>query len=232
MPASAAQIAANKANAAKSTGPKTPEGKEASRANAYKHGLTASKVLTEREAAEVDRRSVAFLKELNPSGEVGEALVRHAARMSVRMERCGELENAALTEHVRRVLAEFVPPEGVTDAAEIARLRKEVERRALVDVSKEASLARKYEAAAERSFFRALKELRLHEKAMKAAEAEMFEEKLGSILPGAMSDDEFDALYAEAVLPTPRGHASPVGSVDFSTSKGRIDVPISIGKRR
>ena len=53
MPASEAQVAANRANAARSTGPETVEGKEASRANAYKHGLTATKVFPEREAAEV-----------------------------------------------------------------------------------------------------------------------------------------------------------------------------------
>ena len=41
MPATEAQILANRKNAANSTGPKTPEGKLASRANAVSHGLTA-----------------------------------------------------------------------------------------------------------------------------------------------------------------------------------------------
>ena len=232
MPASEAQILANRKNAARSSGPTTPEGKEASRANALKHGLTATKVYPEHEAAEVERRTAVYFDELKPSGEVGQALVRHAARMSVRMERCATHENACSTEHVRRALAEFVPPEGVTDPAEIARLRQAVERRALFDASKEASLARKYEAAAERGFFRALKELRLHEKRVKAAEAEELEEKLGSILPGEMTHEEFDALYAREMSPPPRGPASPARSVDFSAMRGRVDVPIAIGKRR
>jgi hypothetical protein len=43
--ATPAQIAANRANALKSTGPRTPEGKAASRFNALKHGLDAESVI-------------------------------------------------------------------------------------------------------------------------------------------------------------------------------------------
>ena len=232
MPASEAQIAANRANATRSTGPSTPEGKEASRGNALKHGLTAALLFPEHEGVEIQRRTVAFVEELNPSGEVGVVLARHAARMSVRMERCSEHEKAMLTERVRRALDEFVPPEGVVAPAEIAKLRAEVERRALFDASKEASLARKYEAAAERGFFRALKELRQHERQLKAVEAEAFEEELASFLPGDMTDEEFDARYAEEMSTPPRGYASPDGSGDLGSMGGRVDVPMSIGKRR
>ena len=157
MPASEAQILANRRNASLSTGPVTQEGKERSRANAYKHGLTgAGTVLPEREAAEVERRAVAFQAELQAPGEVGQALVRRAAVLSVRMERCVEHENVVLTERVRLAEAEFVAPEGV-DPAEAARLRTMAGKRAMFDPSQEATLARQYEMAAERGFFRALK---------------------------------------------------------------------------
>ncbi len=160
MPASEARIKANQQNALKSTGPKTAEGKEQSRRNALKHGLTgAGIVLPEGDAAEVKRRAIAFEKELEPTGEVGLAIVRRAALNSVRMERAADQQTVALTERIRNVEAEFVAPEGVTPE-EAAKLRSEAVRRAMFDPSKEATLARKYELAAERGFYRAIKELR------------------------------------------------------------------------
>src|SRR5262245_43755699 len=46
------QIAANRANAARSTGPNTNSGKARSRMNAWKHGLRAEKVVIAGEDAE------------------------------------------------------------------------------------------------------------------------------------------------------------------------------------
>ena len=46
------QIAANRRNASKSTGPRTEEGKQRSRCNAVRHGLTAETVIAALEDAE------------------------------------------------------------------------------------------------------------------------------------------------------------------------------------
>ncbi len=231
MPASEAQIRANQANAAKSTGPKTAGGKEASRANSYKHGMTATKVFPEREAAEVERRYATFCKELAPSGQIGEMMALRAATLSARMERCVEYETAMLAERVRTAEADFVPPAGVDDR-EANRLRQEAGKRALFDPSKEADLARKYEAAAERGFFRAIKELRQHERALRKAEEEMLDEDLGSILPGGMTDEEMDAMEVELARPMPPKRVAMGRPVDDPGSEGRCDVDPAIGRRR
>jgi hypothetical protein len=201
MSASPAQIAANQANARKSSGPTSNSGKEISRRNALKHGLTgAGVVLPNEDAAEVERRLAAYQQELKPSGEVGRALALRAAVCSVRMERCVAQETAALSERVRRAEADFVAPEGVS-AEEAERLRAEAGRRATFDPSPEACLARKYEAAAERGFFRALKELRQVERAAKAADpaaqAEAFQRKLASFMPLEEIDADLDRIEAK-----------------------------------
>jgi hypothetical protein len=235
MPASEAQILANQANSRKSTGPTSTLGKQASRSNSYKHGLTATVVLPEGEAAEIERRFVAFREELQPSGEVGKALARHAATMSVRMERCAEHENAALTERVRQAEDDFLAPEGV-DEATAAKLRAEAGKRALFDSSPEAILARKYEAAAQRGFFKALKELRLIEKAAKVSDAEIEEQVYRETLASfsRMTNPGAGSTAPEPVVapPTPRNRFEPVTLDELAAFRGQVDVPFSIGKPR
>ena len=234
MPASEARLLANRANAARSTGPKTTEGKEESWANGYKHSLTGSRVvMPEAERAEVEARVVAFESELKPTGELGRTLVRHAATMAVRMERCAALEMEAVAGRVRKAEAGFVVPEGV-DPAQADRLRSEAGRRAMLDPSPEATLARKYEASAQRGFFRAIQELRRAERAAKALEVETPKkpESLGSSLPGAMSSREFDRLLAEIAPPAPRKPVAKADRFDFAFQNGGADVPIAIGRRR
>jgi hypothetical protein len=236
MSTSEARVKANQQNALKSTGPKTPEGKEHSRANAYKHGLTGSgTVLPEREAIEVERRVAAFEAELRPSGEVGFALVRRAATLSVRMERCVEVENFILIDRVRQAEADFVAPEGV-DPAQAAKLRTEAGKRAMFDPSKEATLARRYEASAERGFFRALKELRQMQSASKAAKEEAIDnaiqETMASFSQFNAQADAFEAEFFDADLRTPSNLYKRPASAGFSTPNGSVDVPITIGRGR
>ena len=65
--ASPAQIAANRANAQKSTGPRSAEGKSASRFNALKHGIDAASVIIPGEdPAEYEALAAHYLDEYHP----------------------------------------------------------------------------------------------------------------------------------------------------------------------
>jgi hypothetical protein len=237
MIVSEAKIRANQANATKSTGPKTDEGKAISRQNSLKHGMTgAGIVLPEADAAEVTRRTAAFADELYAMGEVAQALARLAALNSVRVERAADQQTAALAQRVRQVEADFVPPEGV-DEEEAAKLRDEAVRIAMFDPSKEAVLARKYEAAAERGFYKAIKLLRQMDKEsdalLKAEENRRVDAMVGSILNRhnqyQKMDAEMDALYPELAEPMP---ARPANFPQTAPKGGAVDVPFTIGRPR
>ncbi len=108
MPISEAKLAANRRNAARSTGPRTPEGKERSRRNALKHGLTGSGVaLPDEDRAEIDRRYAALQSEMSPASEAGAAFLRRFAFMTVRIERCERHETAETSKRVRHAVARF-----------------------------------------------------------------------------------------------------------------------------
>jgi len=105
MPASEARIQANRANAARSTGPKTAEGKARSRANALKHGMAGSGVvLPEEDRARWEERADSWAEELGAVDKLGRFLAGRAALASVRLDRCVRAETAVLEERRRIAL--------------------------------------------------------------------------------------------------------------------------------
>ena len=104
MAATPAQRAANQRNAARSTGPKSVEGKEAARRNSLKHGLTGGGVVISGEDEhEVSIRVAALEAQLVPEGDVLSALlVRSVAISSIRIERAFRNETALTAERMRR----------------------------------------------------------------------------------------------------------------------------------
>jgi hypothetical protein len=84
---------ANRRNALKSTGPKTPEGKAAVRLNALKHGLLSQAVLLPGEDEEALRELGQNLKvELQPVGELESLLVDRIIASYWRLRRLGRVE--------------------------------------------------------------------------------------------------------------------------------------------
>jgi hypothetical protein len=102
--ATAAQIAANRQNALKSTGPRSPEGKSRARANALTHGLTARTlvpVLPHEDPRALDDRIAAWTEQWQPQSDRQTELVWHAARLSWLIDRAGRAETAHLSHRVR-----------------------------------------------------------------------------------------------------------------------------------
>jgi hypothetical protein len=87
------QAKANRKNALKSTGPKTPEGKDAVRLNALKHGLLSQETLLPGEDEEALRTLGERLRdELQPAGELENLLVERIITSYWRLRRLGRVE--------------------------------------------------------------------------------------------------------------------------------------------
>jgi hypothetical protein len=92
--ATEAQIEANRANAQKSTGPRTPEGKERASQNALKHGLLAKEaVIVGEEPEEFGLFRDEIGRELAPVGIVESRLVARIAGLLWRLQRAERVQN-------------------------------------------------------------------------------------------------------------------------------------------
>jgi hypothetical protein len=94
-----AQIAANRRNAEKSTGPRTVEGKDNSRRNALRHGLAAAHiVIFDEDPNDFARFDAAMRAALEPVGEGEETLCDRIVPGNWRLRRIWRMEAAALNE--------------------------------------------------------------------------------------------------------------------------------------
>jgi hypothetical protein len=92
------RAAINRRNAQKSTGPRTPEGKNRSRFNALKHGMTAKTlVLPDEDADVLQMRVETWIADLQPQNHVEQFLVEQAVHLSWKMERADRAEVAQLS---------------------------------------------------------------------------------------------------------------------------------------
>jgi hypothetical protein len=104
--------AANQANALRSTGPKTPEGKAAVRFNAFRHGLLARDVVLpgeDEEAFENLRNQV--WADRSPVGPIEEFLVDRIVNAMWRLQRLARTETALLHSLVQGLKADQLAKE-------------------------------------------------------------------------------------------------------------------------
>src|ERR1039458_5389019 len=88
------QIAANRRNAQLSSGPKTEAGRNRSRMNALRHGLTGQvTTMTDEDRAAHDLFSKPLIKDLAPEGAMETQLAQRVATDSWRLNRASAIED-------------------------------------------------------------------------------------------------------------------------------------------
>ena len=88
------QILANRQNAQKSTGPRSPKGKAAVSLNAVKHGFLARKdVISSESQADFDLYRDQILTELEAAGPMESMLADRIVNLSWRLKRVGRIQN-------------------------------------------------------------------------------------------------------------------------------------------
>jgi hypothetical protein len=96
---SEAQIEANRENAKKSTGPRTQEGKDASRRNALRHGLAAEHIsIFDEDPDDFARFHATMLEALMPLGEDERMLADRVVMGNWRLRRVWRMQAAAMNE--------------------------------------------------------------------------------------------------------------------------------------
>jgi hypothetical protein len=175
--ASEAQTTANRANAQRSTGPKTQKGKKKSSRNALKHGLSAASLVVLKETVEdYEDFAAAMRQSLRPQGAVEEQLFERVVLCAWRLRRVSRVEAALIRKSADELRRENYGSRLPLD-----------EGAAFHSTSGLGDLAR-LEAGLERSFERAFALLLDQQRSRQMDEEE----------------DEREALHAAAALAIPR----------------------------
>lgn len=152
------QIDANRRNAQKSTGPKTPEGKETVSQNAVRHGLLAQALVLDGESREeFDRFSEGLMAHLAPIGHVETMLAERVVAGAWRLRRALRVEWALVWQDQHLLITRLGTHAADEDPNEIAKPEDMMAERMLRDDTYEKF--RRYESSIERGFYRALHEL-------------------------------------------------------------------------
>jgi hypothetical protein len=141
------RINSSRANAARSRGPITPEGKERSSANALRHGLLANCVVLKNESSQCfDDLVTQHIQRFAPADGVEFAMIEEMVAANWRMRRAWAIENRLMEKAIRNQ-----PP-----GDEVARIAAAFSQLA---ASPELNLLHRYEARLHRIYQRALNNL-------------------------------------------------------------------------
>jgi hypothetical protein len=155
-----------RSNGAQSHGPITPEGRAKSSRNSLRHGLTAQAVVLETESQqEFDALLQSFLDRFHPADPVERELVEAMAAARWRLRRLHAIESRILEiELLRRADSLDQEFSGLNDPDRLAHAFQN-----LADHGRALALLVRYEAALNRAFDRAFKQLILLQSAPPSA---------------------------------------------------------------
>jgi hypothetical protein len=150
------QINANRLNAQKSTGPRTPDGKAKVSQNALTHGLCSTRpILSTENPEEYDQFREDFFRRYAPEGVFENYLADRAANSFWRLRRASTFETLVFNSFLKEARS---VSDGIGGAPDSILLAAVIEQ----DFVKEHILERVqgYETKIERSYYRTVKELR------------------------------------------------------------------------
>jgi hypothetical protein len=213
--ATQAQIDANRANSQKSTGPRTPEGRDAVRLNGLRHGLRAeTAVLPVEDPAEFDNLKQQLEAELKPIGAQETILFEDIVLAAWRLRRARAYDTAVTA---RLLAANVVEPDAMKRFG--AMLHEDAEGKKVLDY------VARIEGRYRRTYHQAIKELRqlqsMRPPAQTAAQPQ----------PGPEPQPEL-ALVAQVAAPAPfpwptaaDAHRFACSLINHARRHGLLDPP-------
>lgn len=214
-PLTESELAARRANAAKSTGPKTPEGKARSSRNAVKHGFFTQTALLYYESPEdfVALRD-AYIAEYKPQGPTEMHFVMEMANAQYRLRRVRGME----ADLIQKLVTRDIYASGLSNGEIQAEAF-----RTLADESAALHLLQRYEVMFRRQYERALRMLWEHRDRQRRA-ASKEEPSRRRQAPSPAVAQTLQALHALLVSPAPgeneilRNEPEPALSAQPSTT--------------
>jgi hypothetical protein len=209
--ATPAQIAANQANARKSTGPRSVEGKSVSRFNALKHGMdAASIVIPGEDPADYDALTAHYHQEFRPQSASESFHVDTMLRADWQKRRLQNVEadlyHTVLAESPGNSLAAVLLAESPA-AKLLARVQRQI-------------------AAFERSWHRANNELRRAREQQAEPAAEGSFDKYLDFLCAPPAPGELASLRQSAGIAVPAPPAAPTSSPDWPPNDEKTGRPL------
>jgi hypothetical protein len=203
------RINSSRANAARSRGPITPEGKERSSANALRHGLLANCVVLKNESSQCfDDLVTQHIERFAPADGVEFAMIEEMVAANWRIRRAWAIENRLMEKAIRNQ-----PP-----GDEVARIAAAFSQLA---ASPELNLLHRYEARLHRIYQRALNNLVMLGEPELPNEPNPISEQCAPVAQGPGGD-----VPEEVDLPTPCSlPASADASPQIASLLGKRELP-------